>query len=82
MPPASSAPTSPSNAVLLATSLLALAPALPAQEAKAQGPVWALQPTHVILPDGSTAEGQTVLVQGGRILGVGADLELPSGARR
>ncbi len=68
--------------MILATSLLALAPALPAQEASSQGPVWALQPTHVILPDGSTAEGQTVLVQNGRILGVGADLELPSGARR
>lgn len=68
--------------MILATTLLALAPALPAQEAKPQGPIWALQPTHVVLPDGSTAEGQTVLVQDGRILGVGADLELPSGARR
>jgi len=68
--------------VILATTLLALAPALPAQEASSQGPVWALQPTHVVMPDGSTAEGQTVLVQNGRILGVGADLELPSGARR
>jgi imidazolonepropionase-like amidohydrolase len=68
--------------VILATTLLALAPALPAQEASSQGPVWAFQPTQVVMPDGSTAEGLTVLVQDGRILGVGADLELPSGARR
>lgn len=68
--------------MILATTLLALAPAAPAQEANANDPIWALQPTQVILPDGSVAEGQTVLVQGGRILGVGADLELPSGARR
>lgn len=68
--------------MILATTLLALAPALPAQEASSQGPIWALQPTQVVLPDGSTAEGLTVLVQNGRILGVGADLELPSGARR
>jgi len=51
------------------------------QEASSSGPIWALQPSAVILPDGSSAEGQTVLVQDGRILAVGADLELPKGAR-
>ena len=68
--------------MILATYLLAFAPALPAQQAKSQGLIWALQPTQVVLPDGSAAEGQTVLIQDGRILGVGTDLELPSGARR
>jgi imidazolonepropionase-like amidohydrolase len=45
-----------------------------------QAPIWALMPTSVILPDGSSAKGYTVLVQGDRILGVGSDLEIPEGA--
>lgn len=68
--------------MLLATTLLALTPVAAPQQDAASGPIWALQPTHVILPDGTAAEGHTVLIQGDRILGVGADLELPAGARK
>jgi imidazolonepropionase-like amidohydrolase len=61
----------------LATSQATEASAVPIRQA----PIWALKPTSVILPDGSSAAGAIVLVQGDRILGVGTDLEIPSSAQ-
>ena len=72
---------------MLAASLLTLALGQtlaqpPVQvPADSNDPIWALQPQSVILPDGSAAEGLTVLVQGDRILNVGKDLVLPPKVR-
>ncbi len=73
---------------MLAASLLTFAlgqtlaqPPVPVQASASNAPIWALQPEGVILPDGSTGEGYTVLVQDGQILNVGKDLVLPPKVR-
>lgn len=72
---------------MLAASLLtfALGQTLtqpPVQAPAANAPIWALQPERVIMPDGSSAEGVTVVIQDGKILNVGKDLVLPPKARQ
>jgi len=69
--------------MMLAASLLTLALAQSQSQlsATSESPIWALQPESVIMPDGSAAEGVTVLVQDGRILNVGKGLVLPPKVR-
>ncbi len=62
---------------MLAATILSLALAQ-----ATQAPIWALQPERVILPDGSSAKGVTVLVQNGQILDVGTDLQLANNVRK
>ncbi len=42
---------------------------------------WLLRPTAIIQSDGTLLKGQEVLIQGDRIVQVGADLDLPDGTR-
>jgi len=61
-------------------SLLLLPAAIFLQDAPRPSP-WLLRPTAIIQPDGTLLEGHEVLIQGDRIVKVGADLELPDGTR-
>lgn len=68
---------------LLAPALLALVPALGAQEQEAppEDPPILIKAERVIIRPGKEVSDVQVLVQGGRVLAVGKDLEVPEGAK-
>ena len=68
---------------LLALALVALVPTLGAQdqEASPAGPAILIKAERVIIRPGKEVSDTQVLVQGGKVLAVGKDLEAPEGAK-